>query len=155
MGFAWSEEILEWKLSTAFILGCLHLPGVSTPSRLFDRLNYADPLTPFSRGGPGRTINKDAVQNFVREFIKAYQGHGGRVENKAPPIIEGPQDPAKAVEMAFTRVGQACNKRPQMLIFILSDKTAFHYARIKKSADCRYGVVSQCESAHPDFQMIY
>lgn len=96
---------------------------------------------------PGRTISKDVVQNFTREFIKTYMGHGGRVENKAPLVFEGPNDPAKAVEEAFTRVGNACKKRPQMLIFVLADKTAFFYARIKKSADCRYGVVSQCMQA--------
>lgn len=34
--------------------------------------------------------------------------------------------------------------RPQMLVFMLPEKAAFQYLRIKKSADCRYGVVSQC-----------
>ena len=31
-----------------------------------------------------------------------------------------------------------------MLVFMLPDKGAFQYLRIKKSSDCRYGVVSQC-----------
>lgn len=31
-----------------------------------------------------------------------------------------------------------------MLVFMLPEKAAFQYLRIKKSADCRYGVVSQC-----------
>ena len=117
-------------------------------------MNQADRLTLLSRN-PARTINTAAVENFVREFIKTYQGHGGRVENKTPLVFQGPNDAAKAVEQAFTKVGQACKKRPQMLIFVLADKTAFHYSRIKKSADCRYGVVSQCEFVYTDFQVKY
>lgn len=31
-----------------------------------------------------------------------------------------------------------------MLVFMLPDKGAFQYLRIKKSSDCRYGIVSQC-----------
>lgn len=38
----------------------------------------------------------------------------------------------------------AAMMRPQILIFMLPEKAAFQYLRIKKSADCRYGVVSQC-----------
>ena len=34
-----------------------------------------------------------------------------------------------------------------MLVFILPDKNADTYFRIKKSCDCRYGVVSQCMQA--------
>ncbi|KAI9781022.1 MAG: hypothetical protein M1816_002587 [Peltula sp. TS41687] len=94
-----------------------------------------------------RTIDTASVQNFVREFIKTYQGHGGRVENKAPPVIQGPFDPAKCVEQAMMAVAKMTTKPPQMLMFVLSDRTSFHYARIKKSADCRYGVLSQCMQA--------
>ena len=36
-----------------------------------------------------------------------------------------------------------------MLVFLLSGVEAFEYLRIKKSADCRFGVVSQCmQSVH-------
>ena len=39
--------------------------------------------------------------------------------------------------------------RPQILVFILPSKDAGVYTRIKKSADCRYGVMSQCmQAAH-------
>lgn len=96
---------------------------------------------------PSRTIDKAAVQNFVREFIKTYQGHGGRVDNKTPLLFEANADAAKGVEDAFVRTANAFQRRPQILMFVLADKTAFHYARIKKSCDCRYGVLSQCVQA--------
>ena len=36
-----------------------------------------------------------------------------------------------------------------MMVFMLSGKDAFRYSRIKKSCDCRWGVVSQCmQNAH-------
>lgn len=36
-----------------------------------------------------------------------------------------------------------------MMVFMLSSKDAFRYSRIKKSCDCRWGVVSQCmQNAH-------
>jgi hypothetical protein len=38
---------------------------------------------------------------------------------------------------------------PQLMIFMMSAKDIDTYRRIKKSADCRYGVVSQCmQNAH-------
>ena len=44
----------------------------------------------------------------------------------------------------FNAVGNKCNVRPQMMMFILAGRNPDMYNRIKKSADCRYGVVSQC-----------
>lgn len=38
-------------------------------------------------------------------------------------------------------------------MFLLPDKTAFRYLRVKKSADCRYGVVSQCLQAQQASKM--
>ena len=36
-----------------------------------------------------------------------------------------------------------------MMVFVLSGKESHTYMRIKKSCDCRFGVVSQCmQSAH-------
>lgn len=101
-------------------------------------------------GRPATTnIDKASVQNFVREFIKSYQNHGGRVENKTPVLIQAQVDAAKGVEEAWTKTKNAFNMRPQMIVFILSDKNTFHYLRVKKSADCRFGIMTQCvQAAH-------
>ena len=84
------------------------------------------------------------MHNWVREFVKVYCGHGGRVANKSPPVIKGPADSAQAVEAIWNTVGNVCGKRPTFLLFVLADKDPFAYLRIKKSADCRFGVASQC-----------
>lgn len=94
-------------------------------------------------------ISKALVQDFIRDFIKTYTQHGGRVANKSPVILEGPMDPAKCVEELWTLTGNACNLRPQMLFFIMPGRESITYLRIKKSADCRFGVVSQCTCPAP------
>lgn len=90
------------------------------------------------------------VRRFVSEFVKIYTGHGGRVETAQPVILEASgNDPGAACEAIWTKTGNTYNFRPQILVFILPDRDATFYGRIKRSAECRYGVVSQCmQSAH-------
>lgn len=94
------------------------------------------------RGGkPDRSV----VENFVREFIKSYTNHGGRVENRQPALIPAHGDDVGSwVTMAWNSAGNQAQARPQILVFILPDKDSNTYGRIKRSAECRYGVVSQC-----------
>ncbi|KAL8832946.1 MAG: hypothetical protein Q9170_004627 [Blastenia crenularia] len=92
----------------------------------------------------GKPIQLPQVQAFVKAFVQAYRGHGGTVQNEQPIIQEGHPDVPKAVELLFYAVGNKHNIRPQMLLFILPNKNADVYLRIKKSCDCRWGVQSQC-----------
>ncbi len=90
-----------------------------------------------------------AVQAYVKTFIQVYRGHGGVVENEKPVVLQGGLDAAAAVSNLFNTTGNACQLRPQLFLFVLAGKNAETYARIKKSADCRYGIVSQCvQGAH-------
>lgn len=66
------------------------------------------------------------------------------VQNEEPLIHPGHADVPKAVELLFYAVGNKHQIRPQMLLFILPNKNADVYLRIKKSCDCRWGVQSQC-----------
>lgn len=64
-------------------------------------------------------------------------------------MMEGGHDGADAVKNLFNAVGNANKFRPQLMFFVLPTKNADMYNRIKKSADCRFGVVSQCvQTAH-------
>lgn len=91
---------------------------------------------------------KPVVETFIKAFITAYKGHGGLVQNHFPVIIQA-TDIVKGVEDTYLGAGNAAKRRPQMLVFILPDKNADSYWRIKKSADCRYGIMSQCmQGAH-------
>ena len=97
---------------------------------------------------PGRTrIDKGGIDKFVQDFVKQYRGHGGKVNSAPPFITQLPQDPGQAVEQLHQGTGNKFSRRPQLLIFMVQDKNSFHYTRIKKSCDCRYGVVSQVMQA--------
>lgn len=91
----------------------------------------------------------DAVKLYIKTFVSVYKTHGGKVENEQPEILMGGTEPANAVQDLFNAVGNKHQVRPQLLMFVLDGKNPEQYARIKKSADCRYGVVSQCiQGAH-------
>ena len=91
---------------------------------------------------PAVTIEQ--VEAFKKNFINLYRGHGGRVENVNPPIVGEVADDAKAIEKVFLDAGNQVKMRPQMLMVILSNKSTEIYNRVKKSCDCRWGVMSQC-----------
>ncbi|KAI4149004.1 MAG: hypothetical protein LQ341_001433 [Variospora aurantia] len=93
----------------------------------------------------GRAIQIPQAQAFVKAFVDAYRNHGGTVNNASPLIqAQANADLPKAIEMLLMAVGNKHNMRPQMFMFILPDKNAEIYLRIKKSCDCRWGVYSQC-----------
>lgn len=87
------------------------------------------------------------VETFKNTFLNLYRGHGGIVENPTPTITGGVLDDALAVETGFKAAGNQSNMRPQMLMIILPNRSAEVYNRIKKSCDCRWGVMSQCVQA--------
>ncbi|KAF2263506.1 Piwi-domain-containing protein [Lojkania enalia] len=95
------------------------------------------------RGG----LNQQQVTAFVQNFIKIYEGHGGRINpkfNKMPHIMQG--NLARGGDMiadAFNQTGNKFQLRPTFLMFIVNDRNIEVYRRIKKSCDCRYGIVSQ------------
>lgn len=91
----------------------------------------------------------EAVKLYIKTFVNVYRIHGGTVKNDQPEILLGGTDAANAVKDLFNAVGNKHKMRPQLLMIVLDGKNAEQYARVKKSADCRYGVVSQCiQSVH-------
>ena len=87
--------------------------------------------------------DKPLLEKFAKDFAQAYRGHGGKVSSQPPNLMKLPDDPAQAVEALHNGTGNMFKQRPQLLIFVVQDKNSFHYLRIKKSCDCRFGVVSQ------------
>lgn len=93
---------------------------------------------------PGRVkADKAAIDKFCLDFTRAYRGHGGHVANSPPHVQQLVSDAGAAVADLHQATGNKFNRRPQLLIFLVQDKNAYHYLRIKKSCDCRFGVVSQ------------
>ncbi|GAM83198.1 hypothetical protein ANO11243_011840 [Dothideomycetidae sp. 11243] len=95
-----------------------------------------------------RNVDVATVQRFMTEFVKIYAGHGGRIETRQPLIVQpSNRNPAAAVEEVYNATGNKFQMKPQILIFILANKDATTYGRIKKSCECRFGVMSQCMQA--------
>lgn len=88
-------------------------------------------------------LNPAQVEAFCDSFVRQYKGHGGDVSANRPHIMPLPADAAKGVYDLFHQTGNKFNLRPQLLIFVVPDKNSFHYTRVKKSCDCRFGVPSQ------------
>lgn len=88
-------------------------------------------------------ISMADVEKFCDQLVRTYQGHGGIVQATRPHIMELPADAGKACYDLFHATGNKFNQRPQLLILVVQDKQSFHYLRLKKSCDCRFGVASQ------------
>lgn len=96
-------------------------------------------------GRRGGKPDKAIVEKFIAEFVKIYGMHGGRVENKQPSfLLASGDDVGSWVTSAWNAAGNQAQSRPQILCFVLPDKDSVTYGRIKRSGECRYGVVTQC-----------
>ena len=87
--------------------------------------------------------DRPMLEKFAKDFSQAYRTHGGKVAQRLPNIMKLSNDPAQGVETLHNTTGNMFKRRPQLLVFLVQDKNSFHYLRIKKSCDCRYGIVSQ------------
>ena len=92
-------------------------------------------------------VTQEQVQAFIKNFLTLYRGHGGQVQEANPVVIRGIADDAEAIKQTFEAAGNKAQKRPQMLMVILTNKSAEVYNRVKKSCDIRFGVMSQCVQA--------
>lgn len=92
---------------------------------------------------PGRGVDKAVVDSFLANFVRMYQGHGGRIVNSRPFVDLCSSDAGRAVENMYQKTGDAFKTRPQLLIFVVTSRDSFLYHRVKKSCDCRFGIVSQ------------
>ncbi|KAL2135155.1 hypothetical protein VTI74DRAFT_9586 [Chaetomium olivicolor] len=87
-------------------------------------------------------IDKAAVDNFARVFKTTYAGHGGKIQ-KDPMMLSLSGSHDQIVLDAYNTVGNANRATPQIIFFILRDKTAWVYDRLKKNAECRFAILTQ------------
>ncbi|KAF7876311.1 hypothetical protein EAF04_001406 [Stromatinia cepivora] len=105
-----------------------------------------EPLNSWAVVIVGGCIQVPAVKNFLQVFIQTYIGHGGKVTNKTPPIVQCSPEVDKVavgVQEARKAAGQQSNQTPQILFFIMPDRNSFLYERLKKNNECRFGMMSQ------------
>ncbi len=94
-------------------------------------------------------VDLPVVQNFVRVFMKSYKDHGGLVE-KPPHLTRFPRGKDLS-EVYFEAYNATTNANggvdPVIMFFVLPTKNAYAYYRLKKSGECRFGMVSQMLNA--------
>lgn len=93
--------------------------------------------------GRGPCVSQQATLQFFTQFKKIYGVHGGKVAG-APVFLT--LQLARGGEMItdlWNAVGNKFQVKPELLFFLVENKNSEVYNRIKKSCECRYGVVSQ------------
>ncbi|KAK0673655.1 Piwi domain-containing protein [Cercophora samala] len=83
------------------------------------------------------------VTAFYKNWANIFKGHGGRIEND--PVIFRAQgsEYAEIVKNAWNTVGTKFRTNPQIIFFILKDKSTWYYERLKRSSDCRFAMPTQ------------
>ncbi|KAJ5093056.1 hypothetical protein N7456_008917 [Penicillium angulare] len=128
--------------------GTKHNPGITAHWDLRGKKFYKPNTVPLVSWGVGyfnshrNDINHDQVQSWLDEFMKIYKGHGGSINNRAITVQLKENVPKSMLDL-YEQTGNTWRKEPQLLIIIVPNKDAFTYLRIKKNADCRFGVPSQ------------
>ncbi|KJZ77147.1 hypothetical protein HIM_03468 [Hirsutella minnesotensis 3608] len=85
------------------------------------------------------------LQNFAKTFRQTFLGHGGKCPTDAlllnvPGAIK--HNVAEAIAWAHEEITKA-RGYTQLLFVVVGHKNSPHYERLKKSADCRFGILSQ------------
>lgn len=101
----------------------------------------------------GKCVDNATATNFISTFVKAYKGHGGRIETMTPPIkhvqMVRSNETAEQLRQAYQEVGMQFKASPDLLFVILPNKDMITYERLKKSLDIRFATLSQMvQSAH-------
>jgi eukaryotic translation initiation factor 2C len=91
-----------------------------------------------------RCVDMPSAQNFAKQFMSTYVGHGGRVKNN-PEIYDAPRGMSHdaIIDEHYKKLGDKYKACPQIMFFILRDKTAWIYDRMKKVADIKLACLTQ------------
>ncbi|KAG6264982.1 hypothetical protein E4U47_006588 [Claviceps purpurea] len=94
-------------------------------------------------------VDLPQLQAFAKTFRAAYLGHGG-VCPKDALLPNVPGNAKLDVELAVQWAHEYIKKErgyTQLLFVVVRHKNSPHYERLKKSADCRFGILSQVVNA--------
>lgn len=91
-------------------------------------------------------LQMPALQQFANTFKTTFIGHGGKVTGE-PKIIQCPTNlrfnAAEAIAYAHQEIITKTKGYTQLLFVVISRKNSGTYERLKKSADCRFGILTQ------------
>ncbi|KAF4508562.1 hypothetical protein G6O67_004923 [Ophiocordyceps sinensis] len=90
-------------------------------------------------------VQYPALQSFAKTFRQTFLGHGGNCPTDALLLnVPGTMkhNVADAIAWAHEEVVKS-RGYTQLLFVVVGHKNSPHYERLKKSADCRFGILSQ------------
>lgn len=107
------------------------------------------PLTSWAFVSVDGCVDRQTLDTFSKKFSNVYKSHGGKIERN--PLILGyrgmPHD--QMVVDAYNTCGNQNKQTPQIIFFVLRDKSAWVYDRLKRNAECRLAAVTQMvQAAH-------
>ena len=92
-----------------------------------------------------RDVPLPALQQFATTFKSTFIGHGGKCTSDAQ-LLNPPggmkTNAADSIAWAFEKL-LGTSGYPQLIFCVVSRKNSGTYERLKKSADCRFGVLTQ------------
>ncbi|KAJ6441216.1 eukaryotic translation initiation factor 2c [Purpureocillium lavendulum] len=110
----------------------------------FWRQNFA-PLANWAFIVMDRCVNFPHLQSFAKMFRTTFLGHGGKCPHDALLLnVPGNIGHNVADAMAWAH-GEITKARgyTQLLFVVVEHKNSPHYERLKKSGDCRFGILTQ------------
>ncbi|EGX96643.1 eukaryotic translation initiation factor 2C 2 [Cordyceps militaris CM01] len=85
------------------------------------------------------------LQAFSQTFKTTFIGHGGKCTGE-PLLLTPPGnvrgDVAESLHWAYSQILNT-KGYPQLIFVVVQHKNSPHYMRLKKSADCRFGILTQ------------
>jgi eukaryotic translation initiation factor 2C len=93
--------------------------------------------------GRGPCVSQQAAIQFFTQFKKIYGVHGGKVANAPHFMTIAVARGGEMITDLWNGTGNKFTMKPQLLVFVVENKNSEIYNKIKKSCECRYGVVSQ------------
>ena len=90
-------------------------------------------------------VDKRAAEQFIKTFRDVFISHGGNAPNSARVLDPPGNYKGNGGQVIDWAHGELLKDKgyPQLLFIVVGQKNSPHYIRLKKNADCRFGVLSQ------------
>lgn len=90
-------------------------------------------------------VDGRVAEQFITTFRQVFTGHGGNAPSSGKVLLPPgnlKSNGGEVVNWAFNQL-KSQSGYPQLLFIVVSHRNSPHYERLKKSCDCRFGILSQ------------
>ncbi|PHH65610.1 hypothetical protein CDD81_2045 [Ophiocordyceps australis] len=90
-------------------------------------------------------VDYPSLQNFAKSFRQSFLAHGGNCSQEAMLMNVPPNFRDNIAGAMAWAVEEMTRQRgyPQLLFVVVAHRNSPHYERLKKSGDCRFGILTQ------------